>query len=69
MINAGGLYRHHVTLMRTGEDLRKACERYVPGISALIEDDNDYAAVMAKILTPGIAPDWDFREVRDPLKQ
>lgn len=44
-------------------DLRESCERHVPGISDLIENDMDYAEVMAKILCPGLFPDWDFSEV------
>lgn len=47
----------------TGKDVRKDCERFVPGIGDLIEYDTLYAEVMSKILAPGLEPDWDFSEV------
>ena len=37
--NAGSLHRCHVMLCRVPKDLRKACDKIVPGIGGMIEDD------------------------------
>ncbi|PAN43507.1 hypothetical protein PAHAL_8G240600 [Panicum hallii] len=52
--------RCHVMLCRVPKDLRKACDKLVPGIGEMIEDNMLYAKVMAKILTPKLVKDWEF---------
>ncbi|CAO2181470.1 unnamed protein product [Urochloa humidicola] len=58
--NAGSLHRCRRMLYYVAKDLRKACDKVVPGIGGTIEDDLLYAKVMAKILTPKLVPDWEF---------
>ena len=64
--NAGSLHRCHVMLCRVPKDLCKACDKIVPGIGGMIEDDLLYAKVMAKILAPKDETDWEFSMVDDP---
>ncbi|TVU22800.1 hypothetical protein EJB05_32519, partial [Eragrostis curvula] len=61
IINAAGLCRCCATYWTTIKDMREACDSHVPDMP-LIKDDMLYARVMAKILTPGLEPDWDFTE-------
>ncbi|TVU22007.1 hypothetical protein EJB05_31682 [Eragrostis curvula] len=68
ILHAAGLYRCHTMLRMTQKDLRNACNRHVPAVGVLIPDDdktNLYAHVVAKILTPGVLPDWDFTQKCD----
>ncbi|CAO2175173.1 unnamed protein product [Urochloa humidicola] len=58
--NAGNLHRCTILVYHVGKDLRKLCDKVVPGIGGMIEDDLLYAKVMAKILTPKLVPDWEF---------
>ncbi|CAL4949547.1 unnamed protein product [Urochloa decumbens] len=58
--NAGSLHRCHVLLYHVGKDVREACDKLVPGIGEMIEDDMLYAKVMAKILIPELKEDWEF---------
>jgi len=39
-------------------EMRKACDKLVPGISRMIKDNSRYVEVMAKILTPSLV-EWD----------
>ena len=65
--NAGSLHRCHVMLCHVPKDLRKACDKIVPGIGGMIEDDLLYAKVMAKILTPEEMTDWEFSMVDESI--
>ncbi|CAL4978613.1 unnamed protein product [Urochloa decumbens] len=58
--NAGSLHRCHVLVYHLGKDLREACDKLVPGIGGMIEDNLLYAKVMAKILIPKLVQDWEF---------
>ncbi|CAL4959104.1 unnamed protein product [Urochloa decumbens] len=58
--NAGSLHRCHVLVYHLGKDLREACDKLVPGIGGMIEDNLLYAKVMAKILIPKLVKDWEF---------
>jgi hypothetical protein len=54
-------------LCRVPKDLRKACDKLVPGIGEMIEDNMLYAKVMAKILTPKLVKDWEFSMVDESI--
>ena len=49
------------------KDLRKACDKIVPGIGGMIEDNLLYAKVMAKILARKDDTDWEFSMVDESI--
>ncbi|CAO2181235.1 unnamed protein product [Urochloa humidicola] len=65
---ASALHRCDVLLKDYKERLPEICDPFVPGIDKLVKDDTLYAEVMAKILTPGLAKDWNpFERLSDDV--
>ncbi|CAL4952107.1 unnamed protein product [Urochloa decumbens] len=65
---ASALHRCDVLLEHYRKKLPEICDPFVPGIRKIVKDDTLYAEVIAKILTPGLAQDWNpFERLSDDV--
>jgi hypothetical protein len=59
-----GLLRYvDTTLEQVPKTLRESFDKHVCRIGESIEDDLDYGRVLARILVPELAPQYDFSKV------